>query len=203
MNDGPLRPPVVFNVVAEGDIDETVLRRLVLETGAVPGRVHGRNGRSKIKNQIQAYNRAARFDHWLVLIDLDRDECPASLRALWLPEPAGLMCFRIAVRAVESWLLADREAIAGFLGIALSKVPHQPDAEINPKRALIDLARSSRSEIRRDLVPHPESGRTVGPGYSSRMKDYITNHWRPEVAAESSDSLRRSRLRIGELARRG
>jgi hypothetical protein len=198
----PLRLPVVINAAVEGDIDEAIFRRLVLETGAVPGRVHGKNGKSKIENQIQGYNHAAQFDRWLVLIDLDRDECPASLRALWLPKPAGLMCFRIAVRAVESWLLADREAVAGFLGIALSKVPHKPDAEIDPKRTLIDLARSSHSEIRRDLVPHPESGRTVGPGYSSRMKDYITNHWRPEVAAKSSDSLRRSRLRIGELARR-
>jgi hypothetical protein len=197
-----LLSPIVINAAVEGDLDAAILRLLILEVRAVPGRVHVKNGRPKIKNQIQAYNHAAQLDPWVVLVDLDRDECPASLRGLWLPEPARFMCFRIAVRAIESWLLADREATAEFLGIAASKVPHNPEAEIDPKRVLIDLARRSRPEIRRDMVPHPEGGRTVGPGYSSRMKDYITSYWRPEAAAESSDSLRRCRLRLREWARR-
>ena len=77
-------------------------RRLILEAEALPGRVHVKNGRSKIESQIQGYNRAAQFERWLVLGDLDRDECPASLCARWLPEPARLLCFRVAVRAVSS-----------------------------------------------------------------------------------------------------
>jgi hypothetical protein len=32
----------------------------------------------------------------------------------WLPQPAQLMCFRVAVRELESWLLADAEALAAF-----------------------------------------------------------------------------------------
>jgi len=200
----PPSSSIVINAAVEGDLDEAVLRRLVLEAGAVLGLIYGKKGRENLELRLRGFNHAAQINRWVVLVDLDRDECPVSLRGDWLPEPARLMCFRIAVRAVESWLLADREAMAGFLEIALSKVPHNPEAEFDPKRVLIDLARSSRSpEIRRDMVPHRESGRTVGPGYSSRMKDYTTNHWRPEVAAESSDSLRRCRLRIGELARLG
>jgi hypothetical protein len=104
------------------------------------------------------------------------------------------MCFRVAVRAVEAWLLADGEAIAGFLGVARTAIPSRsPDDLDDPKRMLVEIAKSSRRrEIREDMVPRPASGRSVGPAYASRLIEFATSAWRPEVAAMCSESLRRA-----------
>jgi hypothetical protein len=120
------------------------------------------------------------------------------------PKPASLMCFRVAVRAIESWLLADSDGIASFLSIDPVRVPQNPELEMNPKRTLIELARHSRDpQIRRDLVSRPGSGRAVGPAYLSLMAEYVESLWSSEAAAQRSDSLRRCRLRLRELARSG
>jgi hypothetical protein len=105
------------------------------------------------------------------------------------------MCFRIAVREVEAWLLADQERLSTFLKVATARVPSEPEAEHDPKRAMVDIARKSRKrEIREDMVPRPGSGRTVGPAYASRLIEFVshpTTGWRPDIAAKRSDSLRR------------
>ncbi|HKI03856.1 MAG TPA: hypothetical protein VKK31_17885 [Thermoanaerobaculia bacterium] len=149
---------------------------------------------------MNGYDNAARFGPWLVLVDLDRDECAPALHRLWLPDPKPLMLFRIAVRTIESWLLADRETIAEFLSIDSSLVPLNPEAEPSPKRTLVDLARRSRNpKIRRDLVPRPGSGRAEGLLYPYRIAEYVELLWDPEAAAQRSDSLRRCRERLREL----
>jgi hypothetical protein len=193
--------PIFLSSVVEGPLDETVVRRLAKEAGLALGEVHGKNGKDRIRLQLRGYNHAARFTPWLVLVDLDDEECAPGLRSLWLPEPAPWMCFRIAIRSVESWLLADVEGISEFLSIDPARVPPVPEMEIAPKRTLIELARQSRDpRIRGDLAPRSGSGRTVGPAYSARLAEYVENLWNPGAAARRSDSLRRCRLRLRELA---
>lgn len=184
---------VVITVAVEGTVDEAVARVLISGAGALLGPVHGREGKGKLQTRVQAYNRAARHSPWLVLIDLDRDaECAPPLRASWLPDPAPSMALRIAVRAVEAWLLADREQIADFLAVSHGLVPANPEALADPKRSLVELAGSSRRrEIRQDFVPRLGSGRAVGPGYTTRTVEFASTHWRPEAAADRSPSLRR------------
>jgi hypothetical protein len=110
------------------------------------------------------------------------------------------MCFRIAVREVESWLLADRESLAAFLGVAESRIPLQPEALANPKETLVNLASSSRRRpIRIDMTPRPASGRSVGPAYTSRLIEYTQSNWRPDIAARHADSLLRLCNRVTEL----
>jgi hypothetical protein len=130
-----------------------------------------------------------------VLVDLDHDaDCAPILRDSWLPAPSRFMCFRVAVREVEAWLLADRQRIARFLGVALAKVPHTPDLIDDPKGAMVNLARRSRrKEIREDMVPLPGSGRPEGPAYASRLIEFSSTLWRPGIAERQSDSLRRCR----------
>jgi hypothetical protein len=112
------------------------------------------------------------------------------------------MRLRLAVRAVEAWLLADRERIAQFLGTRPNSVPANPDELENPKRELITLALGSRKRaIREELVPREGSGRSVGPLYTARMMEFVqdtTAGWRPDIAARVSDSLARC---IGSLRR--
>jgi hypothetical protein len=43
-------------------------------------------------------------------VDLDSDTgCAPPLCEQWIPGPAPFLCFRVAVREVEAWLMADAE----------------------------------------------------------------------------------------------
>ena len=127
-------------------------------------------------------------------IDLDREaDCAPPLCEAWLPAPAPHLCFRVAVRAIEAWLMADAETLVSFLGVARSRVPRDPENVAHPKQAMVELARRSRRRaIREDMVPREGSGRQVGPAYSSRLMEYAGSRWRPEVAAQHSASLQRA-----------
>lgn len=185
--------PVVFSAAVEGPTDEVVLRKVIESRGAMLSSVFGKNGKSSLLTQLHHYNQAANFSPWIVLLDLDQDaDCAPLAKAAWLATPAPQMCFRIAVRAVESWLLADRESLAGFLSISASLIPANPESLSNPKETLVNLARRSRRRILRDeMTPRPGSSRAVGPAYTSRLIEYTQTYWRPEVALHASDSLSR------------
>jgi hypothetical protein len=180
----------------EGDLDEVLLRRIFIELGLSLSAVYGRRGKAHLLQSLAGYNAAAEFLPWVVVIDLDRDcDCAPTCVAQWLPRPAAKMCIRIAVRAAEAWLLADRERIAEFLSISRSLIPADPDRLSDPKATLIDLARRSRKrEVREQIPPRPGSGRKVGPQYTGAMISFIENReigWRLKEAAGRSDSLSR------------
>ncbi len=194
----------VVSGAVEGTLDEAVLRRLAADLGFHVGAVYGRAGKPHLKARIEGYNQAARFWPWVVLVDLDKDECPPSLRAEWLPDPAEHMYLRVAVREIESWLLADRAGIAAFLGTSKDRIPRDVDALDDPKQTLIDLARSSRRRaVREDMAPRPGSGAAEGPAYTSRMSEFVAKggrgHWQPSSAAEASPSLARCIRALTEL----
>jgi len=182
-------PPI--SCAVEGVVDETVLKRLAIETGIKIGTVYGKNGKSYLEKRIEGFNNAAKHSPWIVLIDLDRDaECAPPLREKWLPSPAIHMYFRIAVRAVGAWLLADIEKIADFLCVPQSSIPSHPEELEDPKSQLIDIAARSRKQIiRQEMVPRPNSGVKVGPGYTSLLIEYIQERWRPSIAARRAPSL--------------
>lgn len=188
--------PVEISVAVEGDLDEAIVRRVARCAGIWVRRVHGKKGKAHLREHIQGYNNAAHFCPWLVLVDLDRDaDCAPPLRSEWLPQAAQGMCFRIAVREAESWLMGDRERLARFLAVPKARIPSNPEAEIRPKQTLVNLARSSRRRsVREDMVPRQRSGRSVGPLYVSRITEFVmdvNNGWRPKIAAEVCDSLAR------------
>lgn len=130
---------------------------------------------------------------WLVLRDLDRAECAPSLLASIAGGDGGII--RIAVRATEAWLLADREGAAAWLGMSVSKMPVDVERLDDPKRALINLARRSRSRtVRVDLVPRATA--RIGPGYVDQVRRFCRELWRPDVAALSAPSLARCLLYV-------
>jgi hypothetical protein len=185
---------IVIFAAVEGIVDEAVVRKLIAHADATPGDVYGKQGKSFLRQRIAGYNNAAQRAPWLVLVDLDSEEdCAPPLRSAWLPQPAPYLCLRVAVREVEAWLLADAERLAGFLNVARSRLPADPERLGDPKAAMIELARASRRrDIREDMVPRPESGRQVGPAYSSRLIEFASGDWRPDVAAGRADSLNRT-----------
>ncbi len=187
--------PVVISAAVEGLIDQAVARRLAKHVGAAAGSVYGRRGKFYIRDNLRAYNNAAQDYPWLVLVDLDETDCAPSLRYNWLPRPGEFMCFRVAVREVESWLLADQERIAGFLQVPLSSIPENPEDILDAKEMVVELAAMSNSwEIMEDIVPRPGGHRKTGPAYNSRMIEFVQDArkgWRPDVAAENAESLAR------------
>jgi hypothetical protein len=186
-------PPV--NLLVEGDSDEVVARRLLDFVGLPCGTVYGKEGKNFLLRRLPRYNQAARFAPWLVLVDLEQDaECAPPFVRDRLPNPAPGMRFRVAVQAIEAWLLADAQNLAAFLRIPVSRIPPTPEAESDPKATLVNLARRSRRRaVREDMVPREGSHGRVGPGYTSRIIEFVStadHRWRPEIAIEHSDSLR-------------
>ena len=151
-------------------------------------------------SQSTVIHNAARFAPWVVLIDLNGDgNCAPEVIHNWLPNPSEHMFLRIAVRAAEAWILADRERIASWLGLSVGQIPINPDELSNPKQELINLARRTpRRWLRNEIVPRESSGRMVGPLYTSRMMQFIQDKqvgWRPGAArlvSQSSGSLHQS-----------
>ena len=185
----------------EGDLDEALLRRVVDHAGLSLGAVHGRKGKQFLLQSINGYNNAARFAPWVALVDLDHDcDCAPPCVQQWLPNPSPHMCFRVAVRAAEAWLLADREQMAQFLGIGVAQMPDNPDDLDDPKQELINLARRSRRRgIRNEIVPREGSGRVVGPLYTTRMIEFVQDEiggWRPSRTLRVSGSLARCIARL-------
>jgi hypothetical protein len=192
----------VISAAVEGLVDETVIKMLISEAGAITGQVYGKQGKPFLRESIGGYNNSARFRPWVVLVDLDHDAtCAPELCQNWFRAKAGKLCFRVAVRAVEAWLLADRESIAKFLSVSPSRIPADPESESNPKHVMVDIAgRSKRRSIREDMVPRPGSGRSVGPAYTSRLIEFVQSSlWRLAIAAERSESLRRCRACLKRL----
>ena len=95
--------PVFITAAVEGNVDEAVIKRIIEHVRATPGPIYGRNGKNFIRQRIANYDQAGRFSPWIVLVDLDHDaDCAPALRNTWLPNPSPWMCFRVAVRQVES-----------------------------------------------------------------------------------------------------
>jgi len=188
--------PITIQGVVEGSLDEVVLRHLIFYVHAVPGTIYGKQGKQHLLKRLHAYNQAARLSPWAVLLDLDQDDdCAPPFLTRLLPQPMPRMCCRVAIRAIEAWLIADRQHLARFLNVAVAKIPQNPESLLHPKQEMVNLARQSRRrDIYEDMVPRPSGGRSVGPAYASRLIEFVeagTNGWRPEVATQHSDSLAR------------
>lgn len=192
-------------LAVEDSLSEAVTRKIFAVV--VPHRritlCLGLKGKSYLAKKADNLNQAAKGSPIFLLADLDDSRlCPVRLIESWLKGPRHPnFLFRIAVMEIESWLMADREALAKFLLVPLAKVPTDPDAVPNPKEFLVSLARHSRSSrLRQDLVPAPGGTSKVGPGYNLQFTSFVKTSWQPEAAASSSPSLQRTLRRLREHA---
>ncbi len=189
----------VINPLVEGEMDEAAAFKLIDAAGHTPGVCYGKKGFGYIKTKIRSFNRAARSTCYLTLVDLMDTEfsCPPEVLAGWLPHLDPNMLFRVVVRELESWLLADRENIASFLAVSLIRIPENPEAIQDPKRELVNIARRSRNpRVRRSLVPDSGSTAQVGKLYISEMNIFINTSWDPQVARRIAPSLDRCLSRL-------
>lgn len=197
---------IVINKLVEGFLDDVLATKLINSVGLTPGDSYGKKGCSYIEDKIRAFNRSAKGGFYLLtLVDFmdSRLNCPPEVIMKLLPHPSPNMVFRVVVRELESWLIADRKNLANFLKINLNQIPENPEIIDDPKRTLINLARrSSSSKIRSGLVPEIGSTSQVGKLYSSEMAYFIQKFWNIEIAKRHAPSLEGCLTRLGQLKKR-
>jgi len=160
-----------------------------------------KGGNGYLRSAMAKFIAVAKRGPVLMLADLDRVDCPPTLIQKWtkgtpLPEKL-LLC--VAVREIESWLLADREGFASYLNIAPQKITTSPEEIFDPKHYLLNLARNAPRELRSELLPAKGSIAPQGFGYNSCLREFVAKVWSPTRAAEHSQSLRRAINRLSEL----
>lgn len=191
-----MMPPIPIQLAVEDDLSEAVLIRVLRETRRpyAIGTCYNGHGFGYLRKTIHGFNNAAKGTPFLVLTDLDKIGCAPDLIGTWLNEPVHPnLLFRVAVKEVEAWLLADQAGLARFLGINKTLVPKSVDEIVDPKDCLINLARGSRHrDLRRDIVPPPGSTRQIGPNYNGRLVSFVQNRWNLLTAQKSSPSLKRT-----------
>jgi hypothetical protein len=194
-----------LHIVYEDEISHAMLERIIgtYNENLRIASLHPCHGFWNIKSNMAKYNAAARHNiPFIILTDLDAAPCAPELITEWLPgQRAPLLFFRIAVREVESWLIADREGFAGFLGISSANIPRDPDALLDPKAEVFRLAKKSRSRsLKEDILPTAQS--RVGPGYNDALPKFIRNGWNAESAREHSPSLDKALSALAEYVHR-
>ncbi len=182
-----------IRLIAEGSPDIQLCIKLLNNYNLPIGDQRICRGKTNLDRKLFSYNQAAKHSPWFVLRDMDTDaDCAPTLINELVPYVSQLMCFRIAVRELEAWVLGDAERIADFLGVSNKKIPLNPESLTDPKSQLINLARKSKKkEIREGMVPREGSGGLEGPEYTSMLSQFIMTNWRPDIAAQRCDSLRR------------
>lgn len=192
-------------LATEDVLSEAIGLRLLRElpVPVTPGLLLRKDGFGYLRSGMNNWRQLAQRQTVLILTDLDQVACPVALRADWLgnkPAPVNLM-LRIAVREVESWVLADHEAMRKLIG-QKGTLPPAPDTLPDPKQHFLKLAKLAAKPVRQDLLKETGAVASQGIGYNHRLTAWIRSDWSPERAAQRSPSLQRTRMRLNELALR-
>ena len=186
---------ITLNLVFEDILSEQVMFRILERFGNkyFIANSYAGNGSGYIKKGISGFNQASKFNPFFVLTDLDTYLCPSGLINDWLKvQKESNLIFRVAIREVESWLLADRKGISDFMGVDLKQIPIRSELLTDPKRSLISIATiSKKRNIREDLVPKNNNA-TIGPNYNGRLTNFVLNFWSIDDAMKNSTSLARA-----------
>lgn len=157
-------------------------------------------GVSKLVSALPRYVNLARLHPVLCVADTD-GKCAKQLRSEWLPKIVpSRFSLRLAVVEAESWVLADPDALASFLKVPANRIPADPDAIVDPKLAVLNLAARSRDKLVRSEVVSSIDGSKPGAGYNIHLEEFARRHWNPRRAAQRSPSLARAVKRIQEVA---
>lgn len=187
----------------EDPLSRAVIRRLICElVGDIPltELQPNQGGFGSMKAKFRDYCTLARHHFVFILTDLDSTECAPSLRAEWMDD-VGLsdplpekMCFRIAEREVEAWLIADRDNLSRYLGVPIREFPEDQNLE-DPKEFLLNCVRQHGDDISRfELLPEGVS--RVGLGYNTYLSRFASEIWDFQNASCRNSSLSRAIQKI-------
>lgn len=192
-------PVIPINLGVEDELTEVVVRRLLVGAGRgyQVGVCYGRTGYGYLQTRVRGWNAAARGVPFVVVTDLDQHPCPIELVTSWLGgDRHPNLLFRVAVREIEAWLLADGQNLSRYLAVSKDLMPHTVEDLPDPKRTLVELARRSRRrEIRERIAPRVGSTAKQGPDYNACLAEFVQSRWDFSAAAAVAPSLGRS-LRV-------
>lgn len=194
--------PIPLNLVFEDEISEFVMVKLAEESKKYfISNSYSGGGFGYIKKNIGGFNEAAKGCPFFVLTDLDTVDCAPTLIDDWLGKSAHHnLIFRIAVREVEAWLLADIEGFSKFTGVSEANFRDNTEEIADPKAELLHLVKRCRiRKIKEDILPKNEFA-AVGPNYNGRLGEFVMKHWSISRAMQRSDSLRRAMKHLSNFS---
>lgn len=158
-------------LATEDELSEQVGLSLAAEAQLEVAQCLRKEGFGYLRTRMPNFCQMARWHPVFVITDLDQAPCPSYLIDAWRGRrrlPANLV-FRVAVHEIESWLLADHQAIRAMLGARAAVLPDYPDTLPHPKEVLLGLARRAPRDIREDLVAQRGAVAGQGLGYNARL----------------------------------
>lgn len=193
---------IYVTLVYEDELSEAVMNKIL---NHFPKKyevfnTYSGHGFGYLKTNIKGFNQASIVNPHFMLTDLDKYECPISLINEWINFDLNKnFIFRVAVREVESWLLADIEGFSQFLNISTANFPDNPDKEKDPKNTLIKLSkRSKKRDIKEDILPINDNA-SIGPNYNGCLSEFVYNHWNIKNAIKRSESLKRTFIKLKDF----
>jgi hypothetical protein len=187
-------------IATEDQLSEAIVLRLIDDL-PIPHRVQhrlGRKGNGYLKAKMSSWCSMAQHQVVVVLTDLDRASCLLEFRDGWLEAaPPKNLLFRIAVREVESWVLADHVALRKLIG-KKGLLPPAPDDLSDPKRTFLNLVTNASRQVKNDLLKTINGNLSAGIGYNAHLTMWVQSEWNPERAEQRSPSLAKARLRLHE-----
>jgi len=187
---------IPINIAVEDKLSEAVIRKILNASKRlyIVGACFCRGGSGYIKKNIRGFNNASKASVFLLLTDLDTTECAPTLIRQWLtcPQNPNFM-FRIAVKEIESWILADRINFSNYLGIPVQRIPLITDEINDPKQFILNLSdKSKKSSLRNGMIFRHKDTLKPGPDYNGCLITFIENFWDINKAIHHSPSLKRT-----------
>lgn len=186
-------------LVVEDRLSEAVSTKILTGLGIEISQSLGLRGKGYLQRKAQNLNQTAIGFPVFMLTDQDSpSQCPPQLIQAWIKGERHAQFFlRVAVMEIESWIMADRRGFADFLSIPLNRIPADTDGIRQPKEFLLSLARlSKKAGLRQEILPPLGATSRVGPGYNSRLGEFVYSRWNVNLAASVSVSLRRTLARL-------
>lgn len=186
---------------SEDTLGKHLLGRILAQVGQDPSvwRVTALRGNGELRKKLPQLIRLSANHNVILVTDLDDDPCAGHLIGQWLGrnhQPPRLQ-IRVAVRAAESWVLADRVGVAQFLNVPIGTIPRSPDDDPRPKQRLLQLAeRSSRRALRQDIVTRRDGQLRQALNYNAALANFVMKDWNIRQAITCSPSLERTIRRL-------
>jgi hypothetical protein len=162
-------------------------------------KIHG-----QLKKNFEKYCQRARREAVLLIVDMDcpstKHPCLPALINEWTKgrDTPRQMFFRVAVHEIESWLMADHEAMQILIGHNV-KLPPNPDDLVDPKIVLLNMLKQVKRHLRDGVVRVHGSNVSQGVAYNAVLGKLVDEHWSPERATQKSESLSRAFSRLREF----
>lgn len=190
-------------VIVEGNLETHVMERLLRDRRhpISEGLIVNKRGQGNFWTSLHTINRGSGLKV-AALADLENARCPGALiRGKLRVARSPFLTLNLAVRMLESWLLAD-PALAVFLGVPENKLPQFPEDEPHAKRCLLSLVKAhGKDRLKRTFLGPFENHLFPGPDYEPLLARFIRTEWNPGHARARSPSLGRALDRLDAALR--